>query len=380
MNYLLKDIDLITSVFFIVFFLSFLVQMIYYLFIFSRARKINPPLKKDRKKFPAVSLIICARNEAKNLSRNLPAFLEQDYPEFEVIVVNDCSEDETTEVLDNLEKEYSNLKICTIKKDRKFSHGKKLALTIGIKSAKHNILLLTDADCSVENKQWIKYMARNYQDKKEIVLGIGLYKKRRGLLNLLIRYETAFIAMQYISMARIGRPYMGVGRNLSYKKQLFFDNRGFASHLKLESGDDDLFISEVCTRTNTTVENHPESFSWSEPETKFRNWLKQKKRHLTTGKFYQQSVKRILGLEYLTRILLVISFLLLLFKYEYYLLPVIVYILSLIIKSIINILVFKGFNEKFIFLPSILIEIFIPILYSYLHFTNYIERKRSRWQ
>lgn len=362
------------------FFLSFLVQIIYYLFIFSRARKINPPLKKDREEFPPVSLIICARNEAENLNSKLPAFLAQDYPEFEVIVVNDCSEDDTAEVLDSLSNKHSNLKICTIKKDRKFTHGKKLALTIGIKSAKHDILLLTDADCTVESKEWIKYMTRNYQDKNEIVLGVGLYKKRKGLLNLLIRYETAFIAMQYISMARIGRPYMGVGRNLSYKKHLFFDNRGFASHLKLESGDDDLFISEVSNKSNTSVENHPQSFTWSEPETKFKDWIKQKKRHLTTGKFYQQSVKRILGLEYLSRILLIISFLLLLFRYQYFLLPLIVYILSLIIKSIINILVFKGFNEKFIFLPSILIEIFIPILYSYLHFTNYIERKRSRWQ
>lgn len=377
---MLEDTGLINKGLLIIFFLSFLVQIIYYLFIFSRARKINPPLKKDRKKFPPVSLIICARNEAVNLKSNLPAFLEQDYPEFEVIVVNDCSEDDTAEVLDSFAKKHSNLKICTIKKDRKFTHGKKLALTIGIKSAKHDILLLTDADCTVESKEWIKYMTRNYQDKNDIVLGVGLYKKRKGLLNLLIRYETAFIAMQYISMARIGRPYMGVGRNLSYRKQLFFDNRGFASHLKLESGDDDLFISEVSNKSNTVIENHPQSITWSEPETKFRDWIKQKKRHLTTGKFYQQPVKRILGLEYLSRILLVISFVLLLFRYQYFILPLIVYILSLIIKSIINILVFKGFNEKFIFLPSILMEIFIPILYSYLHFTNYIDRKRSRWQ
>ncbi|MFW5820149.1 MAG: glycosyltransferase family 2 protein, partial [Bacteroidota bacterium] len=277
-------------------------------------------------------------------------------------------------------KKYKNLKICTIKKDQKFTHGKKLALTIGIKSSRHDILLLTDADCAISSNNWIKYMARNYQDKKEIVLGVGLYKKRKGLLNLLIRYETVFIAMQYISMAKIGKPYMGVGRNLSYKKSLFFNNRGFASHLKLESGDDDLFISEVSNKSNTCVENHPESFTWSEPETTFRNWLRQKRRHLTTGKFYQQSVKRILGLEYLSRILLFISFILLLLRFEYILFPLIVYILGLIIKSIINIIVFKGFNEKFIFLPSILIDIFIPIIYSYLHFTNYIESKRSRWQ
>ncbi len=378
--FLINDIDLITSILLIVFIFAFFVQMIYYLFIFRKAIKKTPPLNLSKEKKHPVSVIICARNEAKNLRKNLPSFLEQDYPDFEIIVVNDCSEDDTAEILDALALKHKQLKICTIKKDRKFTHGKKLALTIGIKSAKHDILLLSDADCQPNGNNWIHYMARNYKNKKEIVLGVGLYKKKKGFLNLLIRYETAFIAMQYISMARAGKPYMGVGRNLSYKKELFFKNRGFASHLELQSGDDDLLISEISNKDNTCIENYPESFTYSEPENKFGNWLRQKKRHLTTAKFYQQSVKWMLGIDYLSRVLLILSFVALLFSYEYPLYLAGVYILNLIIKAIINILVFRGFNEKFLFLPSILMEMLIPLIYSYLHFTNLIERKRSRWQ
>jgi cellulose synthase/poly-beta-1,6-N-acetylglucosamine synthase-like glycosyltransferase len=359
---------------------GFLIQVTFFVFIYSKAAKKSPELNRRVRKYPSLSVIICARNEAENLRQKLPFILEQNYPEFEVIVVDDCSDDDTNEILENFSKKYSVLKVSKIKKDPKFSHGKKLALTIGIKAAKYDTLLLTDADCEPAGKDWMKYMSRNFSDQKNIVLGIGLYKKKKGFLNVLIRFETAFIAMQYAGFARSGKPYMGVGRNLSYKKELFFKNKGFASHLGLESGDDDLFINEVSNSYNTVVENNPQSFTYSEPEIKLRNWIRQKKRHLTTGRFYQQSVKRILGLEYMTRILLLLSFIALLIRKDFHFFVLGVYILSLIIKSIIYIIVFKRFGEKFLFLPAIFIGELTPFLYSYLHFTNYIERKRSRWQ
>ncbi len=355
-------------------------QSVYFLFIYSRASYKSNDLNKRIRKYPPVSVIICAHNEAVNLKNNLPSLLKQDYPDYEIVVVNDCSDDNTEEILDNFSRNYNKLKITKIKKDPKFTHGKKLALTIGIKAAKNEILLLTDADCKPASKYWIKYMIRNFDQDTDIVLGIGLYKKQKGLLNLLTRFETAFIAMQYIGFARSGKPYMGVGRNLAYRKEVFFKNRGFASHLNLESGDDDLFINEVSNAENTKTEIHPESFTFSRPEEKFTDWFRQKKRHLTTGKFYQQSVKRILGLEYLSRMLLIMSFIILLSRNIFSLIVIGVYILNLLIKMIIYILVFKRFSEKFLFLPAVFMGELMPFIYIYLHFINYIERKRSRWQ
>lgn len=373
------NISLLNKILGLIFLISFLIQVSYYLLIFVRAREKSVPLSSDKKKFPPISVIICAKNEALNLRDKLPLFLEQDYPEYELIVVNDGSDDETNEILENLQLKYHHLKISSIAKSSKFLRGKKLALTIGLKAAIHDIVLLTDADCEPASKDWIKLMLRNFEDGKSIVIGVGLYKKTKGLLNSIIRFESAFIAMQYISLTRMGRPYMGVGRNLSYRKELFFNNKGFASHLKLESGDDDLFISEVSNADNCILETNPQSFTYSEPDKKWRDWIRQKKRHLTTAGMYKKSTLRILGIEYLSRMILTPVFIYLLFVMEDKILILSLYTFLVLLKAVIFYLVFKSLKEKFLFLPSIIIEPFIPWVYGLMHISNFIDRKRTRW-
>ncbi len=201
-----------------------------------------------------VSVIICARNEADNLNNFLPSVLEQDYPDFEVIVVNDCSEDHTDDVLGKFLMQYPRLKISTITKDPKFSHNKKFAQFIGIKAAKNEILLFTDADCQPESDKWIGQMASHFNDKTDFVIGYGGYLREKGLLNKYICYESTAIAMQYFGMAIRGVPYMGVGRNLSYRRSVFFANKGFGSHNHIISGDDDLFVNSHANRENTIAE------------------------------------------------------------------------------------------------------------------------------
>lgn len=377
---IISDINIIDLIFAGIFLISLLAQLIYYLFIFSRASRKSPELNPRIRKYPPVSVIICARNEASNLEEKLPAILNQDYPEFEVVVVDDRSGDNSWELLEAFRRKYKNLKTTRVTGDPKLVRGKKLALTLGIKSASHPILLHTDADCIPASKSWIRYMARNYKSDKALVLGIGLYKKRKGLLNLFIRFETAFIAMQYISLARMSRSYMGVGRNLSYKKEIFFAHKGFASHLELDSGDDDLFVNEISNRNNTAIETHPLSFTYSEPETQVAAWLKQKKRHLTTSRHYQGNSKRILGGEYFSRMLLLISFILLIINFDYKLPVIIAFTFLILIKGIIFKIAFNRLHEKFLFLPAIIIEPFIPWIYGFLHIINFIERKRYRWQ
>ena len=377
--YLFENTDLITRILLIVFTLSFLVQLYYYLFIYLKAGFTPAEPEEKPKSLPPVSVIICARDEAGNLSENLPEILNQDYPDFEVVVVNDCSEDETEDVLRDFENKYKNLKVSTIKKDPNFPHGKKLALTIGIKAASREYLLLTDADCKPAGKNWIRLMSRNFNDKKEVVLGTGLYLRKKGFLNLIIRFETAFIFMQYFGFARAGKPYMGVGRNLAYTRDLFFRNKGFASHTNLKSGDDDLFIGKVATKSNTALEKHPESFTYSNPQESWASFIDQKRRHLTTGKFYQQSLKWLLGTEFGSRVLLNISFIVLLFIFPRPELPLAVYILLLIVKTLCFNIVFRSLYEKYLFLPSLLLEPLMPLFYGYLHLLNHLDRKRYKW-
>ncbi len=274
-----------------------LIQLIYYWVFFSRLaffrQKANP--SNGQQNLPGVSVVMSARDEYHHLVYNLPKILNQDYPNFEVVVVNHTSTDETASLLKELSPKYPHLKVVNIEQELNFFKGKKFPLSIGIKSAQNELLLLTDADCAPSSDQWIKQMTQPYDDKTDIVLGYGPYKKVKGFLNYIIRYDTFMVAIQYLSFALAGIPYMGVGRNLSYRKSVFIKNKGFTSHYRIASGDDDLFINQVAKRKNTKIEISPESFMLSAPKTTFKSYFRQKRRHLTTGKYYKPKFKWLLG-------------------------------------------------------------------------------------
>lgn len=282
--------------------LAWLVQMFYYGYIFSRMAFVKPDVSENKISFP-VSVIICARNEAPNLKKLLPGILEQDYPDFEVLVVDDFSSDDTGKVLKAFQDEYSHLRVFTLSQHLNFFKGKKFPLSLGIKSAKYDHLLLTDADCYPKSNRWISEMMKHYDDnrKTEMVLGYGAYEKRKGLLNALIRYETLKTALQYFSYAMAGKPYMGTGRNLSYTKQLFFRVGGFVSHYNIPSGDDDLFVNKAAEKTNVALAFNKDSHTLSQPKSTFADWFKQKSRHFTTGKYYKKSHKTWLGLDKISK-------------------------------------------------------------------------------
>lgn len=346
----------------IIFLSGLFIQLIFYLFIFAKIF-VAKRSKVIHSSNEPVSVIICARNEAENLRANLPAILEQDYPDYEVIVVNDCSSDDTDNVLHECKTKYQHFRFTTIEKDRKFSHGKKLAVTVGVKAAKHEWLLFTDADCYPVSNQWIRKMQENFTPEASVVLGYGGYTKRKSLLNSMIRFDTMFIALQYITLAISGAPYMGVGRNLAYRKSLFFKNKGFANHYHIPSGDDDLFVNEVATRHNVRVEISPESITRSIAKKSITEWFIQKKRHVKTGTHYKMSSKIILGLESISRILYYMAFIFLLIFFSHlylYIVPLFLFrtvIQSIIFKKTINML-----SEKNILLASLFYDFILPLI------------------
>ena len=272
------------------------VQLFYYLFFFSKLAFYKPPVKQQSQQHP-VSIIICARDEAQNLLNNLPQVLGQQYATtHEVMVVNDNSFDDTKYILDDLQKTHKKLQVIDLTQEAKLIAGKKYPLAIGIKEAKHEIMLLTDADCIPASDNWLYKMQDAFTGSIEIALGYGAYQKAPGFLNKVIRFETFHTALQYFSYALAGKPYMGVGRNLAYKRDLFFRNKGFSSINHIPSGDDDLFINRVATKHNTTVVLDPEAFTFSEAKSTWRNWMRQKRRHYSTGKFYKPWHKALLGI------------------------------------------------------------------------------------
>jgi poly-beta-1,6-N-acetyl-D-glucosamine synthase len=288
-----------------IFAFAFMVQLFYYWFYYSRLAFYKQ--KSDHTGLEPVSVVIAAHNEAHNLEKNLPAILEQDYPDFEVIVVNDSSHDETKDVLTVLSQKYHHLKVLNITQSVTFFKSKKFPLSVGIKSAKNDMLLLTDADCQPASDLWIRQMRSCYGHNTEIVLGYSPYEKRKGLLNLLIQYDTFQVALQYFSFALAGKPYMGVGRNLSYKKSLFYKHKGFINHYHIRSGDDDLFIGTSATKANTNIQIEPSAHVYSAPKTTFSAWLTQKRRHFTTGKYYKPVIKFLLSFQAFSGVLYYLS-------------------------------------------------------------------------
>jgi len=277
------------------------VQAAYYLVLFVRLAFAR--IRPDGGGNAPVTVIVCARNELENLRAHLPAVLEQDLDDLKVHVVNDCSWDNTEKALEEYADAYPRLKVITVRENERYRHGKKFALTLGIKSATTEVLLMTDADCRPASPRWARLMTRSIGDRTSIVIGYGAYERRPGLLNRWIRFDTVFNAMQYLSYAIAGIPYMGTGRNLSYKRSLFFTNKGFATHNHLVSGDDDLFVNETGRKDNTVVELHPDAFTVSVPKATFKEWVRQKRRHMSTSNHYKTLHRLMLGMFYATLIL-----------------------------------------------------------------------------
>lgn len=293
------------------------IQLAYYLvvfakFAFAKAHKSTP-------KKISVSVIVCAKNEAENVIRYIPLLAAQDYHDYEIILIDDASSDHTLDIFEEFEKQYSNIRLVKVKNNEAFWGNKKYALTLGIKASKKDYLLFTDADCYPSSKDWITSMSSQFTMQKTIVLGYGGYEKiANSFLNKIIRFETLLTAVQYFSWAKIGKPYMGIGRNLAYKKDEFFNVNGFISHIQVRSGDDDLFINQVATSKNTTICYNPESFTYSQPKTTFKAWFTQKRRHVSTAKLYKPFDKIQLTLFYVSQLLFfILAIVLLAFQFQW---------------------------------------------------------------
>ena len=326
-----------------------------------------------------VSVVICARDEAANIAKNLPGVLIQEYnTTHEVIVVNDNSYDDSKYVLEELQRSYKQLNIIELTQEAKLIPGKKFPLAVGIKSAKHEIILLTDADCVPSSEHWIESMQSAYNDETEIVLGYGAYFKSKGLLNKLVRWETFHSAMQYFSFALAKLPYMGVGRNLSYKKLLFYRHKGFSSHNHIPGGDDDLFINMAASGKNTRINIDKESFTLSKPPKTWNQWIRQKQRHYSTGKYYRAKHKFLLGCYSLSQFLFYPLLLTscIFYSWEY---SLSLFALRLCFQSVIYVRTLIKLNEKDL-IPYFLFFDLWMFIYYLIFMPSLFRKPRNSWK
>lgn len=348
-----------------------------YLLLFSRFSYF--PLKEEQLMEPEpVSLIICAKNEEGHLKEFIPYWLNQDHPNYQIILINDASIDDSLAVMESFAEMDSRIRIVDVKNIEAFWGSKKYALTLGIKKASFQHLIFTDADCKPASTKWLREVSNHFSSKKQIVLGFGSYKRISGWLNKIIRFETSVTAIQYFSYAIAGIPYMGVGRNLGYTQKLFYDNRGFMNHMDIPSGDDDLFINQAADKENTAICISKSSFTISNPKTSWKEWFHQKKRHISTAKHYRFKHKFLLGLYYVTTALFWIMTICLLLLIDWKIPILLISIRLTFYWIIIGKALLKLDQKDLIFLIPIL-DIFLVFLQLSIFISNRIS-KPTKWK
>ena len=377
--------------------LLFVLQMYFYIrYLAAPARKMRRDKKSEISNLKSqisegVSVILAAHNESYNLSQYLQALLSQDYPLYEVIVVDDGSEDSTREVVERYMTSDPRLKMSFVPYGARVRSTKKLAITLAAKAAKYDYLLLTDADCVPESSHWISEMMSgfqlstiNSQLSTDIVLGFGAYFMHKSHLNRLVQFDTLFNGLHYLGAALCGHPYMGVGRNLAYKKSLFFESGGFSHLMTTRAGDDDLFVNHVATRTNTSVVISRESLTWSPSKRTFKEWWQQKRRHLSVSPQYRTSTKCRLAFEPLTRGLFYVALigaLVYYFLYTSYIVPLYIalglFLLRWIVQTVILNTSARRLGLKSFNMFSILwFDIVLPLINLWMLI---IPKKQTKW-
>lgn len=365
------------EVLFILFVVTAIIQLLYLLIVFRSLAAYRQP--KHAEHAQPVSVIICARNEAARLDKNLPMILEQDYPDFEVVVVNDNSADDTELLLMRLSARYPQLVVRTIKQDSNIMQGKKYPLTVGIRAAKHELVLLTDADCTPSGSRWISSMTAVFTGETEIVLGYAPYRKYGTFINKFIRYETFINGLCYLSFALSGIPYMGVGRNLAYRKKIFFANNVFPKHPHLVSGDDDLLINKAAKSNNTRVQLSKDALVYSEPKKSWDEYWEQKRRHVSTGKYYKFGHMMLLGLFSLTHLLFYCLFLLVMMYSAYQAEALVLFALRMVVQGFVFSPSMKRMGEDDLFWYFPVLDIFFLIYYLKL-FPDVFQTKQAAWK
>jgi glycosyltransferase involved in cell wall biosynthesis len=361
---------LVESIFFI---LSFLVQLGFLLVVFSRLiwHKEIPAGDSEQ----GVSVIVAAHNERLNLEYLVNQLVQQDYPNFEIIIVNDRSTDGTYEYLCQNVACHPIVKMIHIEKVGLNLDPKKNALTKGIAAAENPILLFTDADCLPMSTSWIKEMTTAIDNRTQITLGYSPYLQKKGLLNQLIRFETFYTALQYLGLTLVGHPYMGVGRNLAYAKNLFVNNQGHQSIEGITGGDDDLFVQKHAKSGNTSIRINKDSQTISYPKTTYSEWFNQKKRHLSVGRYYKFENKVVLGLLTLSHAVFYLSLVLVLLNSDFILVGIIGWFLRTMVIIAIFTAISKRLGEKFSAISLPLLDFLYIINYLVVGFTAAVSRK-----
>jgi glycosyltransferase involved in cell wall biosynthesis len=339
---------------------SFLIQLYYYLFIFRKAGLKQWKNILEHIEEP-VSIIVCVKDESVNLSKILPLLLEQDYPEYEVIVVNDNSSDDSEEVLKLAKNRYPHLQIRNLVANNSV-YGKSIVLGVGIKAAKYNRLIITDAACRPA-AGWLKAVSTGFDS--DIVTAYIRYISVGKFVRIANYYESLFRLGYALNM----KPYTASGENESFRKELFF-TKGFNPLLRKPEKVEQVFFNSVMNRKNTAVVLLPDAIVESEKILSFGNWCIESSIGLFSKRLFRRGVRHVKLPEIVSRTLFYLSFIaaIIVTVNVIWLWTSIVgvFLLRLIIQMFVFTSTQKQLGEKKLILHTFLWDFYSVVVYLYI--------------
>jgi len=363
-----------------------LVQCWFYIRYFSGINHQNRRVRRGTISYsedqPPVSIIICARDKGEVLAKNLPALFDQKYPEFQIVVVNDASSDETEDILQQFEHR-PNFYHTFVPKGVRSISARKMAMTLGLKAAVYDYVLFMDVAGIPESDVWIATMMRNFDWRGSVVLGFASFKDKKGFRNQLVAYDNLFSTMQWMGLALSGKPYRATSVNLAFKKELFFKNNGFASNLSLRSGDDDLLIGEIATRNNVKIEVSTDSKVEIETRSPWYDWKEKTFSLFPTARQYKFGIKLLLWLENLTRSLCYLLFLYLIVmcwlsgSYAWFLVSALLFLTRYAVQLVVVNKSASQLKEPHFYLLLLLFDASLPVVRGFMRLFNRSRRHNN---
>jgi len=365
-----------------------ILTVVFYIFVFFTAIQISYYLLFSNILFPnkrtfklpefPISVIIFVKNSAENLRNFLPSILTQNYPIFEIVLIDNNSTDKTHKVINSFAKKHPNIHIVSVENNEAFWGSKKYAMTLGIKAAKFEHLLFTEANCKPISEHWISEMSRQFSKEKTIVLGYSRYKKEKTIANFLIRFYHFLTAIQLLNFSKIGMPFMADGKNFAYKKEDFYRAKGFINHMKQELGEDDLFIQDAANKINTTYCISKNSFVETTNCDLFTDWFFLQRKKVFLRKKYQPKHRFVLNLFTISKLFFYVFGTVLLFFFPFEIILSIMFVYFLTQYIIVGISA-KRLDEKNLiyFLP--LLDIVFLLIQMSIFMAN-LTSKPSHWK
>ncbi|MDQ1771381.1 glycosyltransferase [Labilibaculum sp. A4] len=360
----------------IVLLVAFCVQMLYqlrYIQLFKKEKKTNHNIKTE-----PVSIVICVKNEGCYLQENLSLFLEQEYPDFELILVNDGSEDETETIIKEFQKRYPHLRSTKIPLDDKFQHNKKLALSIGIKAAKNEKIIFTNIHSKPSSSKWLQEFVNSWD--KGVHIGYANFENKKGFFYNFLKFDLLSKNIKSAGFASSGNAHSGNGDNLGYKKSDFFANKGFVKHSHFEAGYDHLMVFQLAKLSGASVCLQPEAKINLSSICAFDQWIRINRHYYKCRKYLPFKIRLLTDLEPISKMIFYsISIYALLFTHLYFFVAII-YLTKIILIGTLFKISTRHLKEENLFLSSYLYEIFVLFSKIYFLSTNFILSKSNQWK